>query len=125
METCKTKLQVELGPVPKLEINDWVEGELETNSDFGITGESEIQVQNQEEAQQLLVKDYQWTGYRNRREIRELSRYRDFVSLTVSSYQDLAFNGPKSYDEAASSKKSKSKNWYSAIEEEMNSLMKN
>lgn len=48
--------------------------------------------------------------------------YRDCLSFSSFSYQDLVFKEPKSYKEAMSSQQSE--DWRVAMEDEMNSLIK-
>lgn len=62
------------------------------------------------------------TRYRIRKEAREPSRYKDFVSLAALSYQDLSFKEPKSYEDAICSKQSKESQ--AAMNDKMNSLIK-
>ncbi|KAL2541993.1 Uncharacterized protein Adt_02971 [Abeliophyllum distichum] len=87
-----------------------------------VEGQPEMEDMTQETHLSDLV-NYQLTRDRTRRDIRAPSRFDDFVSLAVMSYNDLMFKEPNSYSEAVSSKFAD--NWYSAMNEKMESLKKN
>lgn len=71
----------------------------------------------------LPLDDYQLTRDRERRQIKPHVRFDndDFVSLFT--YQDKSKNEPNSYDDAINCKDSMS--WKAALDDEMNSLLKN
>lgn len=105
LESDRTKLQVELG-IPTQPV-DAEEVETEAGNDVSDGDIEETEVQDAEEEQNVEGSDYQLTRDRVRREIREPIRYRDYLTLALISYQDLAYREPKSYEEAMPSKQSK------------------
>lgn len=101
---------------PRLQVKLWTpqdptdldQPNKETKNVFYSQGDIEENIQ-EGEGNDNPLKDYQITRDRARREIRELARLSDYLSLVVLCYQNLAFKEPKSYEEAFSYQLSR--NW--------------
>lgn len=101
-----TRFQVELGSQTDSVSNNRGENEPtlpQTQTELEHLGVQEHeQTEMNDPNQQSDVSDYQLTRDRPRRNIREPTRYEDYLSYSVMSYNDLAYKESKTYNEAMS-----------------------
>lgn len=115
------RLQVEPQTLPDPMGLEQTEAETENVSEFHEDDEGIILEESGEYNNPL--EDYQLSRDRVSREIRKPARMKDHIPLTVLSYQNIAFKELKTYEETVSCQLSA--NQQLAIEEEMDSLLKN
>ena len=116
------EMAMKISNEPK-EANDNNQVTLEVNQTGKSTSSEEVQ--NLTEQEQSDYDDYQLARDRIRREIRPPGRFgfADFTAFALTSASEIENSEPSTYEEAINSEESAS--WITAIQEEMDSLMKN